>query len=159
MKVRIVALGKLKELSLRTLCGEYEKRLGAYMDLEVVALKDERAPEKLSDLERTRVLEREGARILEKIRPQDTVIVLAIEGRQYDSVAFSETFYDMMDICRGDMVFVIGSSMGLSRAVKERGDLLLSFSKMTMPHTLMRAVLLEQIYRASRIRSGHVYHK
>ncbi|MDY3118261.1 MAG: 23S rRNA (pseudouridine(1915)-N(3))-methyltransferase RlmH [Peptoniphilus sp.] len=159
MKLRILALGKLKDRATETLVSEYVKRLRPYLSVDVVELKDERAPENLSPKEAEAVLAREGERLLAKIDPKDKVIVLAVEGRQVDSPAFSDRLYDYVETADGDVVFVIGSSMGLSPAVKARADWLLSFSKMTLPHTLMRPVLMEQIYRAARIHAGHVYHK
>ena len=159
MRIRVLALGKLKDPALSALVSEYIKRLRPYVPTEVVELKDERAPESLSEKEAEGVLEREGEGLLAKINPRDTVIVLAVEGKQVDSPAFSEKLYDFLEMTSGDVVFVIGSSMGLSPAVKARANWLLSFSKMTLPHTLMRVVLMEQIYRAARIHAGHVYHK
>lgn len=157
--MRILALGKLKDRATETLVSEYVKRLRPYLFVDVVELKDERAPESLSPKEAEAVLAREGERLLAKIDPKDKVIVLAVEGRQVDSLAFSDRLYDYVETADGDVVFVIGSSKGLSPAVKARADWLLSFSKMTLPHTLMRPVLMEQIYRAARIHAGHVYHK
>lgn len=159
MRIKVLALGKLKDPALSALVSEYIKRLRPYVPTEVVELKDERAPESLSEKEAQGVLEREGEGLLTKINPRDTVIVLAVEGKQVDSPAFSEKLYDFLETTAGDVVFVIGSSMGLSPAVKARANWLLSFSKMTLPHTLMRVVLMEQIYRAARIHAGHVYHK
>ena len=159
MRIRVLALGKLKDPALSALVSEYVKRLRPYVPTEVVELKDERAPESLSEKEAEGVLEREGEGLLAKINPRDTVIVLAVEGKQVDSPAFSEKLYDFIETTSGDVVFVIGSSMGLSPAVKARANWLLSFSKMTLPHTLMRVVLMEQIYRSARIHAGHVYHK
>ena len=159
MRIRVLALGKLKDPALSALVSEYVKRLRPSAPPEVVELKDERAPESLSEKEAEGVLEREGEGLLAKINPRDTVIVLAVEGKQVDSPAFSEKLYDFLETTSGDVVFVIGSSMGLSPAVKARANWLLSFSKMTLPHTLMRVVLMEQIYRAARIHAGHVYHK
>lgn len=157
--LRVIALGKLKSRSLKELTDEYLKRIGGYVPIELVELKDERAPENLSEKEKRQVLEKEADRILDKIGPEDLCIPLVVEGKMMDSVAFSDTLFDMIERARGRVVFIIGSSMGMSPRVKERGDLHLSFSPMTLPHTLMRPVLLEQIYRASRIHSGHVYHK
>ena len=159
MRIRVLALGKLKDPALSALVSEYVKRLRPFVPTEVVELKDERAPESLSEKEAEGVLEREGEGLLAKINPRDTVIVLAVEGKQVDSPAFSERLYGFIETTAGDVVFVIGSSMGLSPAVKARANWLLSFSKMTLPHTLMRVVLMEQIYRAVRIHAGHVYHK
>ena len=159
MRIRVLALGKLKDPALSALVSEYVKRLRPYVPTEVVELKDERAPESLSEKEAEGVLEREGEGLLAKINPRDTVIGLAVEGKQVDSPAFSEKLDDFLETTSGDVVFIIGSSMGLSPAVKARANWLLSFSKMTLPHTLMRVVLMEQIYRAARIHAGHVYHK
>lgn len=159
LKIRVIALGKLKSRELTALSDEYVKRIRPYIPIEIVELKDERAPESLSEKEKEQVLEKEADRILENIQPGDLCIPLVIEGKTMDSVRFSEILYDMMERAQGKVVFVIGSSMGMSERVKARGDMRLSFSPMTMPHTLMRPVLLEQIYRASRIHSGHTYHK
>ncbi|MDD7363501.1 MAG: 23S rRNA (pseudouridine(1915)-N(3))-methyltransferase RlmH [Peptoniphilus sp.] len=159
MQLRVIALGKLKSRALQALTDEYVKRLNAYVPVEIIELKDERAPEHLSEKEKAKVLEKEADRILSKVQSDDFCIPLVIEGKSMDSVTFSKTLFSKLEETRGRVVFIIGSSMGMSPRVKARGDLCLSFSPMTLPHTLMRPVLLEQIYRASRIHSGHVYHK
>ena len=83
---------------------------------------------------------------------------MAIEGKQCDSAAFSEKLLKIKDTV-GEATFVIGSSYGISDSVKAKADELISFSKMTFPHTLFRVMLTEQIYRAFMIGGGGKYHK
>ena len=103
------------------------------------------------------VLRAEGERILSRIRPDDVVVALAIEGKTYDSVGFAKHLEQIAQ--RGRVVFVIGGSLGLSPEVYARANERLSFSTLTFPHQMMRVVFLEQLYRACRIQSGERYHK
>ena len=107
----------------------------------------------------TQIKEREGERILAKIRPDAYVIALAIEGKMLDSVELAEKLEKLSVEGKGQVVFIIGGSLGLSDAVLKRADFLLSFSKMTFPHQMMRVILLEQIYRSYRIIHHEPYHK
>ena len=103
-------------------------------------------------------MDEEGRDILARIREDDLVTALCIDGKEMDSVAFANHLSAMM--ARGRrIVFVIGGSLGLSQAVLERADARLSFSPMTFPHQLARIMLLEQIYRACKIQAGERYHK
>lgn len=159
MKIRIIAVGKVKEKFMRQGIEEYQKRMGTYLPLEIIEVRDEAAAESLSDLEEKKVKDKEGARILEKIGPRDRVVVLAIGGKSLDSVQFSKFIFDQALEGVSNLVFVIGGSLGLSEEVMKRGDFSLSFSSMTFPHQLMRLILMEQVYRACRIEAGHAYHK
>lgn len=158
MHVEVIAVGKLKESFLTDGCKEYLKRLSAYAKVTVTEIKEERCPDNPSAAEIERVLTREGERILAKIAPQAFVVPLCIEGQQMDSVAFSKTVASAAQ-SGGKLTFVIGGSFGLSPAVKARGNLALSFGKITLPHQLARLVLLEQVYRAFQILNGGKYHK
>ena len=84
---------------------------------------------------------------------------MAIEGEQFPSEKFSQLMMDTTVHGFSDITFVIGGSLGLSPAVKKRANLLMSFGKLTLPHQLMRLVLIEQIYRAFMIQQGSPYHK
>ena len=97
--------------------------------------------------------------ILAKIKPTDYVIALTIPGKQWDSPGLSRHMEELMDRGQSSMVFVIGGSLGLSDAVIARANEQLSMSKMTFPHQLARVMLLEQLYRAMKIRAGERYHK
>ncbi len=144
IKINIVCVGKLKEQYLRDACAEYIKRLSRFCKLEIKEL-----PERHS-------LKEEAEEILRELRGY--AVVLAIEGKMRSSEEFSVDLKAVFDR-GGEMTFVIGSSCGLDQSVKDRADLLLSFSKMTFPHQLFRVLLLEQIYRAFMISGGSEYHK
>jgi 23S rRNA (pseudouridine1915-N3)-methyltransferase len=104
-------------------------------------------------------MEKEGQKILSKIAKDSYVISLAIEGKMLDSVGFAETIDHVTTNFGPSITFIIGGSFGLSNNVKENSNLLLSFSKMTFPHQLMKLFLVEQIFRAQAILNNHPYHK
>ncbi len=158
MNGTILCVGKLKEKWQREGCDEYLKRLSRYGRYEIVAVDDEREPDRPSEAQLTQIRDREGAALLRHIRPNDRVIALCIEASAPDSVALSRKLTGWAGDGRRS-VFVIGGSNGLSDAVLARADERLSFSNLTFPHGLMRVILLEQLYRAERIRTGEPYHK
>lgn len=159
LKQRIICIGKLKEKYWTDACNEYLKRLSAYQNTEVSELSEVRVYEENSLSQINLTKEKEGNNILSKIKDNDYVIVLCIDGKMFDSVDFSNKLSDIIQQTRGDIVFVIGGSYGLSDNVIKRADLKLSFSKFTFPHQLMRVILLEQIYRAYKIKNKEKYHK
>lgn len=154
----ILCVGRLKEPWQREGCAEYLKRLSRYGKYEIVCVDDEKDPERASPAQIGQVKDREGQSLLRHIRPNDRVICLCIEGDAPDSVALSKKLTGWSGDGRRN-VFVIGGSNGLSGAVLRRADARLSFSNLTFPHGLMRVILLEQLYRAERIRTGEPYHK
>lgn len=159
MKIRILCVGKIKEKFMREALGEYSKRLSRYIKLEIAEVVDEKTPDSASEREELQIRDKEGERLLKLIRQEDYVIALAIDGKMYDSVTFSQKLDRFGMLGRGSVVFVIGGSLGLAEQVLERADESISFSKMTFPHQLMRVILLEQIYRGYRILRNEPYHK
>lgn len=159
MKVKIIAVGKLKEKYLKDGIAEYGKRMIRFAKFEIVELPDEKTPDNASEAQNHQIMEKEGDRILAKISERDYVIVLAIEGKQFPSEEFSRIIADTTLRGYSDIVFVIGGSLGLADKVKKRANLKMSFSLLTLPHQLMRLVLAEQIYRAFMIQQGSPYHK
>lgn len=159
MNIKIIAVGKLKEKYFKDGIAEYKKRMSKFVKVELVEVPDEKAPESLSEAEMLQVKEAEGERILGKIKDRDWVIALAIEGKQRSSEAFAKEIDDLATYGHSDIDFVIGGSLGLSPQVMKRADNTLSFGKLTMPHQLMRLVLIEQVYRAFMINIGSPYHK
>lgn len=159
MNIKIITVGKLKEKYLKMGIDEYTKRLGAYCKIELIEVPDEKAPEKLSEAEMLQVKEKEGERILAKIPENAYVFALAIEGKQRTSEEFSKEIERLGIQGKSNLVFVIGGSLGLSQAVMKRSNTPISFGKMTLPHQLMRLVLVEQVYRGFRIMKGEPYHK
>ncbi|NJH86007.1 23S rRNA (pseudouridine(1915)-N(3))-methyltransferase RlmH [Staphylococcus agnetis] len=159
MKITIIAVGKLKEKYWKQAIAEYEKRLSAYTKVEIIEVPDEKAPENMSDKEIEQVKEKEGQRILAKVKPQSTVITLEIQGKMLSSEALAKEIDQRMTQGASDFTFIIGGSNGLHQDVMNRSNIALSFSKMTFPHQMMRVVLLEQVYRAFKINRGETYHK
>jgi 23S rRNA (pseudouridine1915-N3)-methyltransferase len=159
VNITIVTIGKLKEKYLKQGIDEYLKRLSIYAKVEVIELPDEKAPENLSETEMEQVKEKEGERILGKISDDAHVIALAIEGKMKSSEQLAKDLDQLATYGKSKVAFVIGGSLGLSKAVMKRANDTLSFSKMTFPHQLMRLILLEQVYRAFRINRGEPYHK
>ena len=119
-------------------------------------------PVRLSDnpsrTEIDNALEREAEIILKKVPENSTVISLCVEGKEFSSEGFAEKIKEQSAYGK-NLVFVIGSSYGLSEKVKKSSDIRLSVSQMTFPHQLFRVMLLEQIYRAFKINEGSTYHK
>lgn len=159
MNIKIVTVGKLKEKYLVQGISEYAKRIGAYAKLTFVEVPDEKAPENLSDAQMLQIKEKEGQRILAKIKDTEYVYALAIEGQNPTSEAFAKQIDQLGIQGKSQLVFVIGGSLGLSDAVMQRSDAQISFGKMTFPNQLMKLILVEQIYRAYRINTNAPYHK
>ena len=159
MNIKIVCVGKLKEKYFKDGIEEYVKRMSRFAKVKIVQVSDEKAPEKLSPAEMEQVKEIEGKRILDKIKDKEYVYVTAIKGKERTSEAFAKELSNLTTYGHSDITFVIGGSLGTSDAVNKRADDLISFGKFTMPHQLMRLVLIEQIYRAFMINSGSPYHK
>ena len=159
MKITVVCVGKLKEKFFADGVEEYKKRLGRYAKIEIAEVADEKAPENLSIAEEEQVKAKEGEKILKKIPDDAFVVALCIDGKMLSSEELADFFEKKTVSGVSSIAFVIGGSLGLSKAVIDRADYKLSFSKMTFPHQLMRVVLLEQIYRGYRILNGEPYHK
>ena len=159
MRITLLCVGKVKEKYLTDGIAEYAKRLGRYCKLEIVEVPDEKTPDEASAAEEEQIKKKEAERLCKYIKDDAYVIALAIEGKQFDSVGFSEQIEKIALSGKSHIQFIIGGSLGLHRDILQRADLLQSFSKMTFPHQLMRMLFLEQLYRAYRIQKGEPYHK
>lgn len=156
MKIKIIALGKIKEKFLKEGIDEFLKRLTPYASVEIIEL----TPIEIKDENLTeRVLDEEGEKILAQIKPQSYVITLEIEGKMLSSEDFAEKIQELTNDGVSEIVFVIGSSCGISKTVSKRANFKLSMSKMTFLHQFARLILVEQIYRAFKIIKGETYHK
>ena len=151
-------MGRLKEPYLVQAAAEYQKRLGGKIKLHLTEIAESRLRDNPSEKEIAAAIAAEGGHILAALPEGCYVIPLAIEGVQLSSGEFSQKLYHAA-AKNGTVAFIIGGSNGLSDAVKRRAGLLLSFSKLTLPHQLFRVVLLEQIYRAAMINGNTKYHK
>ena len=156
MNIKIIALGKLKEKFLKDGIAEFQKRLTPYANLEIIELqpieiKDEHFVEK--------ILDEEADKVLNLVKPQAFLITLEIKGKMLSSEEFAAKIKEITNSGVSEIIFVIGSSYGLSEKVSKRADFKLSFSKMTFLHQFARLILIEQIYRAFKIIKGETYHK
>lgn len=159
IKIKVIALGKLKEKYLRDGCDEYIKRLSSYAKTEIIELEPVRLSENPSSAETEKALSAEGEMIKKKIPDGSLVVAMCIEGKQFSSEEFYQAINDRVSRGIGSLVFIIGSSHGLHNDIKAMADIKLSFSKMTFPHQLFRVMLLEQLYRSFKIGEGSKYHK
>ena len=158
MNINIVVVGSIKERFYREAIEEYAKRLSRYAKLSITEVKDEKTPANASASEEDKIKQTEAERILSKLN-NNYVVALAIDGKKYTSESFAKRMENYDILSKGNLTFVIGGSLGLHESVLKRADERLSFSDMTFPHQLMRVILLEQIYRAYRIRNNEPYHK
>ena len=150
MRITVLTVGKIKEKYLRDAIAEYTKRLSRYCKLEIIEVA-ENAEEMIR--------QKEAERLLKYIREDAYLITLEIGGKQLTSEEFSEKIEKLGIQGTSHIIFVIGGSIGIGKAVLEKSDYALSFSKMTFPHQLMRVILSEQIYRSYRIINHEPYHK
>ena len=159
MSITLITVGKMKEKPYRQMADEYLKRLSRYGKTEEIELPDLPEPANSSPAIEAQIKEKEGEAILGRIKPSDYVIAMTIPGKQWDSPGLSRHLDDLMTRGSSNIVFLIGGSLGLSDKVLSRADEEISMSKMTFPHQLARVMLLEQLYRAMKIRAGERYHK
>ncbi len=156
MKIKIIALGKIKEKFLKDGIDEFLKRLTPYAAVEIIEL----TPVEIKDENLTqRALNDEGEKILSHIKPQSYVITMEINGKQFSSEEFADKITELTNDGQSEIIFVIGSSCGISKNVSARANLKMSMSKMTFLHQFARLILVEQIYRAFKIIKGETYHK
>ena len=159
MKIELICVGKLKEKYLVQAIDEYSKRLSRYCKLSITELADEKTPDNASEKEELKIKNKEGEKILAKISESAYVIALDLQGKMISSEELASFMADCGVRGNSHIVFVIGGSLGLSDAVRQRANYKLCFSKMTFPHQLFRVMLLEQVYRGFRINNNEPYHK
>lgn len=156
MKVKILAVGKIKEAYLRDAIAEYSKRISRFANVEIVEVDECLGKGMLSDAEIVKIKQTEGERLLQKV--DGYVVAMDIDGKQLSSEQLSNLIA-VQKQRHSTFTFVIGGSNGLSDEVKAKADLRLSFGKITLPHQLFRVILLEQVYRACCIENNISYHK
>ena len=153
MRLRIAAVGRLKEAHWRSACDEYLKRLRPYATVEIAEVADRDITH-----DSARAVAAEGADLLRAVPETSYLVALDLGGTQVTSEELSARLAGLMVGGRSDVTFVIGGSAGLAPAVLERADERLALSRMTLPHQLARVVVLEQLYRAFRIMRNEPYH-
>jgi len=156
--IRIVAVGRLKEKYLIQAEAEYLKRLRPYLKLEIKEVADLPIPDGAGPALEEQIRRKEGALLENLVLPESYLVTLDLRGKQLSSPEFAQ-FIKERQLTGETMTMVIGGSLGLPEELVEKARLNLCFSRMTFPHQLFRVMLLEQLYRASRIMRGEKYHK
>jgi 23S rRNA (pseudouridine1915-N3)-methyltransferase len=154
--IKIIAVGKIKEKSLKKLIDDYVKRISYYSNVKIIEVSDEPNSKKTQE---ELIKNIEGQRVLKHIKDNDYVYLLDLNGKEYDSLSFSKSIDDVMTYKSSDIVFVIGGSLGLSDELIKRSDIRWKLSNCTFPHQIVRLLLVEQIYRAFSILNNLPYHK
>jgi 23S rRNA (pseudouridine1915-N3)-methyltransferase len=155
MKLILLMTGKSDEAWLREGVAEYEKRISRYSRFEMITLPDVRNPGNRSS---ARVKEKEAERIMAALKSDDYVVLLDEHGREYSTVELASYVRTTMLLPKKRMVFIIGGPWGFHESVKARADSMLSLSKLTFSHQVVRLLFAEQLYRVLSVIAGDPYH-
>lgn len=159
MKIRIIAIGKIKENYLKSGIDEYLKRIKPYSQIEIIEVMDEPISDNPNESIIKMAKDKEGQKVLKYLKPSDYVISLDLNKKEFSSEEFASFLNKRFEIAKSNITFIIGGSYGLSDELKNRANEAISLSKMTFLHQMTRLILLEQIYRAFKINRNEVYHK
>lgn len=159
LHINIICVGKLKEKYLTEALQEYSKRLSKYCNLNIIELQDEKLPSNLNDSLKNQIKEKESNNILSHLEKSSYVISLDLKGKQYTSEEFASKISNISTNIAGNITFIIGGTLGLSKNVLAKSNELICFSKMTFPHQLIRIFLLEQLFRSFKILNNETYHR
>lgn len=159
LNITYIYFGQQKDGYFRSAMDEYIKRIGKYAKFTEKVLKPENIPESPTQNEINLCLEKEAKVLLPLLSKSALKIAMCVEGKTMSSEAFANVFGKAMNDGKSEIIFIVGSSHGLSENVKKACDIRLSFSPMTFAHGLFGVMLTEQIYRAMTILNGEKYHK
>lgn len=153
MKFTIWTIGKTDEKYIEEGINKYLNRLKHYVKLDYEEFKDVKSGQTVNE-----TLKREADFIISKIKPQDTLILLDENGQMFDSIRFSEYINKLQVQSHRNVIFLIGGAFGHHKIIKNRSDGMISLSKMTFSHQMVRLFLTEQLYRAFTIIRNEKYH-
>ena len=159
MKIKIYAIGKIKEQYLKLGIAEYLERIKPYSQIEIVDVNDEPIVDNPHPADIKKAIDIEGSRVIKLLKNNEYLIGLDLNKKEYTSEEFAKYIKDKMQLGGSSISFVIGGSYGLSDELKNRCNDKISLSKMTFLHQMTRLILLEQIYRAFKINRNETYHK
>lgn len=159
MKIRIYAIGKIKEAYLKNGIEEYLGRIKPYSQIEIVEVNDEPIADNPHPSDIKKAIDIEGKRILKLLKTNEYLIGLDLNKKELNSPQFADYLNEKFVLGGSNISFVIGGSYGLSDELKNRCNDSISLSKMTFLHQMTRLILLEQIYRAFKINRNETYHK
>lgn len=153
--IRLIFVGKTDAREVKNILEGYLKRLSRYIQCEVVEIPSVKNMRTLPPKEQK---QREGVQILSHVSEQDTLILFDEKGKEYTSREFSGLIAHQMQIVSKRLILVIGGPYGFSTEVYSRAQGLVSLSRMTFSHQIIRIFVLEQLYRCFTLLSGHPYH-
>jgi 23S rRNA (pseudouridine1915-N3)-methyltransferase len=155
MKAVLLVIGKTDEKYIDQGIAKYQKRLEHYMSTKLEIIPDIKNTKNLSNEQQK---EKEGELILQKLQPGDKVVLLDDKGKEFTSLQYAEWLNKKMLSGGKRLVFIIGGPYGFSKSVYQKADEMLSLSKMTFSHQIIRLVFMEQFYRAHTILKNEPYH-
>jgi len=155
MKVACWTIGKTKESFLREGIRQYEKRLQRYLSFGWTELPDVRQAGKMAP---NQLMEAEAKLIRQRLQPNDRLILLDEQGKQWTSPGFAGFLETELQHTAGKLIFVVGGAYGFPEELKKEAHHLLSLSKMTFSHQMVRLFFIEQMYRAMTILRNEPYH-
>mgnify|MGYP003289507304 FL=1 len=155
MKITLLTVGKTDKDWVRQGMDIYASRMKHYFPFFIVEIPELK---NVSSLSEEQIKTKEGELILKNVKPADDVILLDERGREHSSMEFAKVLQDKISYNGKDMVFVIGGAYGFSEAVRQRAASKISLSRMTFSHQMVRAIFVEQLYRAFTIMKGEPYH-
>jgi len=158
MRFYVVCIGKLKDAYLRDGVAEFVKRMRPYGGITITELNESKIGDKPSDADRKQVVDDEGERLLKAVPKNAYTVLLDVYGKTMSSEDLAKTIAKLEVDGVSDMAFIIGGAFGVSEALRQSVNYKLSFSPMTFTHQMVRLLLVEQIYRASKINRNEPYH-
>ena len=158
MRFYVVCIGKLKDAYLRDGVAEFVKRMRPYGGITITELNESKIGDKPSDADRKQVVDEEGERLLKAVPKNAYTVLLDVYGKTMSSEDLAKTVAKLEVDGVSDMAFIIGGAFGVSETLRQSVNYKLSFSPMTFTHQMVRLLLVEQIYRASKINRNEPYH-
>ena len=158
MRFYVVCIGKLKDAYLRDGVAEFVKRMRPYGGITITELNESKIGDKPSDADRKQVVDDEGERLLKVVPKNAYTVLLDVYGKTMSSEDLAKTVAKLEVDGVSDMAFIIGGAFGVSEALRQSVNYKLSFSPMTFTHQMVRLLLVEQIYRSSKINRNEPYH-
>jgi 23S rRNA (pseudouridine1915-N3)-methyltransferase len=156
LKIKFIVVDRTRSPFLREGEAFYLDRLKRYAQIEWIEVKPSKIKKGRPEQE---ILETEGRAIARRLNSRDYLIALDLSGKQYDSEGLASWLKGLYTSVRGQVCFVVGGPIGLSKEILDQADTILSLSRLTLTHEMSRLFLVEQLYRAFTIIEGHKYHK
>lgn len=154
MKLTLLFIGKTATPQLQELIEDYRQRLLHYVSFSIKVLPELKQTKNMTEQQQK---QEEGKNLLREITPSDFLVLLDERGKEYRSIELSEQLQKWFAGGK-DLVFVVGGPYGFSKEVYDRADTLLSLSRMTFSHQMVRLFAIEQLYRSMTIIKGEKYH-